>query len=343
MFADEVVKLGDNAEVDGTYLISDIKLRPFTGKEGNFLTFTLQDKTGLLWAKIWDNAEKIEKLLKNIKIVTIKGRTNLYNDKIQVVVDKIKEAEADYINMEDLVKVSSNGPEEMWEELTKLLDESFLHLDKYREKEENLPYKIIWEMFLSDKEFVKKFKLWPGGKGTVHHAYQHGLLEHTLSVVKTVLSFKPIITFDLDKALLGAFLHDIGKIEAYEYDLLKTEMSNIGRLQEHTTLGYYTFRKMVEQSEIFSATKKIIIEDVGHIILSHHGSEEFHAIVKPMTIEAKLVSIADLMDAEINYMLQQLKTSNEQGWIFDNNLKKQWFYNRPLCKSEPTLKRRKLS
>lgn len=328
MLAEEILKLGNNVVIEGNFIISDIKLKPFTEKEGHFLTFNLQDKSGMLWSKIWDDAEAIAIKLKGIQIVTIKGRTNIYNKKTQIIVEKIKEAEVDSYDISDLVKVSSRGPEEMWEELLKILEDNFSISD----------YKRIWSIFLSDEEFVKKFKLWPGGKGTVHHAYQHGLLEHTLSVVKMAVLFSNDLGFDLDKALLGAVLHDIGKIEAYQYNMIKIEMSNIGRLQEHTVLGYYTFRKIVEESLISSSIKSIIIEDIGHIILSHHGSKEFRAVVKPMTIEAKIVSIADLLDANTNYMLKQLEhNADDKGWLFDS-LNSQFFFKRPVFKRRKLIK-----
>ena len=63
--------------------------------------------------------------------------------------------------------------------------------------------------------------------------------------------------------------------------------------------------------------------------MSHHGKKENGAVVEPMTIEAKLVSYADLLDSETNYMSQQLEhNSNEQGWVFDS-LMSQFFYTRP--------------
>jgi len=331
MFAEEVLKLPTNAVVEGTYLINDIKLRPFNEKEGHFLTFTLQDKTGILWSKIWDNAEYLAQQLKeqDASIVTIKGRTNLYNNKVQVIVDKIKKA--DTYNMKDLVKLASRDPEDMWGDLQNLW--SFFEV-----KNKNIVK--LWEFYSSNDEFLSKFKKWPGGKGTVHHAYQHGLLEHTLSVIQLVKSFKDRLSLpiDFEKAIMGAFLHDIGKIDSYSFDI-GTKMTNIGRLHEHTVLGYFRFRRDVEFLEIKDDE---LIEEIGHIILSHHGSKEMHAVVKPMTIEAKLVSYADNFDAETNYMSQQLEYNTDDfGWVFDS-LNEQFYFKRPITTNPVTIKRKKI-
>lgn len=326
MFVEEILKSPSNTVVEGMYLFLDAKLKPYNEREGHFLTFSLQDKTGLVWAKIWDNAEYIVQQLQDVSVVTIKGRTNIYNNKTQVIVDKIKVAEEGSYDLKDLVKMVVGDPDAMWIELCSILAK---HL-------RNEEIKAIWKHFTFN-EFSDQFRLWPGGKGTVHHAYQHGLLEHTLSVVKLIVQFSHL-SFDLDKALLGAALHDIGKIKSYAYDKVKTEMTDIGRLHGHTVLGYFEFRKMVEnvqkETKLYHAEQ--FIDEIGHIILSHHGSKESQAIILPMTIEAKLVAIADAMDAEVNHMTLQLQhNADDKGWVFDT-LHSQFYYRKPM------MKRRKL-
>ncbi|MDD5649406.1 MAG: HD domain-containing protein [Candidatus Nanoarchaeia archaeon] len=316
MFIEEILKSQNNTVVEGSYLILDASLKEFSGKEGSFLTFKLQDKTGMIWAKIWDNATLIEQQLKNISIVTIKGRTNIYNNKTSIIVDKIKEAEQEDYDIKNLVQTSLFDPELMWKNLCQIMSDSLIKVD----------YKNIWDRFVHSN-MIDKFKLWPGGKGFVHHAYRHGLLEHTLSVVKIIKMFKENldITFDFEKTILGSVLHDIGKIDAYTYDNVKTQMSIVGRLHNHTIIGYYIVRNIID--EIVSSSKEQIIEDIGHIILSHHGSNE--SISKPMTIEAKLVAFADNLDADLNYMTLQLEhNADDTGWIFDT-LNNQFYFKRP--------------
>jgi 3'-5' exoribonuclease len=317
MLVEEILKLPNNTIVEGTFLLNDPKLRPFSEKDGHFFTFNLQDKTGTIWAKIWDNAEHIAHQLKeqDIQIITIKGRTNLYNNKIQIIVDKIKKAES--YNIQDLIKMSSNTPSSMLNELKSILS-TLTNPDLIK----------IYNYYLNSSEFLNKFTLWPGGKGTVHHAYQHGLLEHTLSVTKTVKSFQSQLNLpiNIETAIIGALTHDLGKIDAYEFEI-KTNMSTIGRLHEHTALGYYNFRKTTDSLDLLN--KSQLTEEIGHIILSHHGTYEHHSIIKPMTLEAKLVAFADYLDSETNYMTQQLiHNSDEQGWIFDT-LNNQFYFKRP--------------
>jgi len=315
MIVEQILKSETNVLVEGTYIINDIKLKPFSEREGHFLTFSLQDKTGIVWAKIWDNGEKIAESLKqaNAFAVTIKGRTNVYQNKTQVIVDKIKVAE-EYV-VSDLMIVATKDPEEMWNELCSIMDTM-----------KNKHIKKVWQDFKDDVEFVEKFKVCPGGKGTVHHAYRSGLLEHTLTVVEILMQVNLFMKdkVNYDKLLLGAFAHDLGKLESYSMENIKIEMTDAGRLHGHLALGYYSFKKRLETKGFAPA----LIEDIGHIILSHHGSRDKGAVVEPMTIEAKLVSFADVLDSDTSYMHQQLgHNSDEKGWVFDS-LMSQFFFTR---------------
>lgn len=338
MFVEQVLRLESNIPVSGTYIISDLKLSPFSNKDGHFLTFNLQDKSGTVWAKIWDNAEYIIQRLQDeqISIVDISGRTNIYNGKCQLIVEKVKKSEE--YNMSDLIKVSKNVPEDLWAEI-KLLMEENLKGDYY----------IIWDKISNCEEFKKKFLIWPGGKGTTHHMFQTGLIEHTCSVIKTAfkIALTTSVQIDFQKLLLGAFFHDLGKIESYDYDGIKTNASTIGRLHQHLPLSYYFFRKTVEDLSL--KNKQEIIEEIGHIVLSHHG--KLNSAVVPMTIEAKIVSYVDNLDADISHIEEQTNEhSDEQGWFFDN-LNGQFLFKRNKIKEiekmseeeKPKFKRRKVT
>ena len=67
-----------------------------------------------------------------------------------------------------------------------------------------------------------------------HHNYIGGLLEHSVEVLKLCKTACEIFP-ELDKDLLcaGALLHDVGKLKAYDYDLVRIEFSDEGRLLDH--------------------------------------------------------------------------------------------------------------
>src|SRR5918996_1307886 len=95
---------------------------------------------------------------------------------------------------------------------------------------------------------------------------------------------------DRDIAVTGALLHDIGKTEAYNDDLLAIELTDAGRLQGEIPLGYYTVRSEIERIDGFDPE---LAQAILHIILSHHGALENGSPVVPATREATLVHMLD--------------------------------------------------
>ena len=72
------------------------------------------------------------------------------------------------------------------------------------------------------REFFEKNKVFyetPGAQYN-HHNYKGGLLEHTIQTVELALAVNNVIEnliIDQDLLIAGAILHDIGKINCYEY------------------------------------------------------------------------------------------------------------------------------
>jgi 3'-5' exoribonuclease len=124
-----------------------------------------------------------------------------------------------------------------------------------------------------------------------HHAYRHGLLEHTLSVAQGVSALAATFgEVDRDLALAGALLHDIGKLDAYRADWPEIELTDDGRLQGEIPLGYHLVRSLIEQTPGFPPARA---QALLHIVLSHHGSLAHGSPVAPATREATLVHMVD--------------------------------------------------
>ena len=134
------------------------------------------------------------------------------------------------------------------------------------------------------------YRIAPAAK-RYHHAYPHGLLDHSLSVAQAVSAISATFPgIDRDVAVTGALLHDIGKLEAYATDPDCPGMTDLGRLQGEIPLGYYRIRRVIEDIPGFpAATAQAIL----HIILSHHGTLEHGSPVVPCTREATLVHMID--------------------------------------------------
>jgi 3'-5' exoribonuclease len=145
-------------------------------------------------------------------------------------------------------------------------------------------------------ETWRRFRDAPAAK-RYHHAYQHGLLEHSLQVAQAVSAMSSIFPgVNRDLAVTGALLHDIGKLDTYRRIGEEIEMSDIGRLHGEIALGFARVRDELAQIQDFP-------EELGqallHIILSHHGSLEHGSPVVPCTREATLVHMADNLGSKL--------------------------------------------
>jgi 3'-5' exoribonuclease len=153
-----------------------------------------------------------------------------------------------------------------------------------------------------------------------HQAYRHGLLEHSLTVAQAVGAIS--VTFpgiDRDVAVTGALLHDIGKLDAYEWGGGAISMSDHGRLHGEIPLGYYRVRCTIERLDGFPPD---LAQAVLHIILSHHGSLAHGSPVVPCTREATLVHMIDNLGGKLGSFdrLEKELPAGEQWSAFDKAL-----------------------
>ena len=308
-----ILKLETDKKIEGTYIIDNMKKVPFKDEaKGNYLTFKLFDKTGIIDAKMWKDCDEIFDKIKNGDVVIIIGASDNFNNKISVVVMKIEvDHKCDVIKF---LPTSPFNPETMYAGVCDILD-------KIKDKD----ILKLWKEIENDEIFIEKFKKCPGGKGKTHHAYIHGLLEHTYSMLNILEKFASVYVINSDKLYMGAFLHDAGKVYTYKYDR-NIDMTNLGRLHEHTALGYSFFMIKMLDIEVEKEKRMEIIEDIGHIILSHHDTPEFHTFVRPMTLEAKLVAQADYLDSFKTRFERNIEETDDE-WVFDT-LEKQFYFKR---------------
>jgi putative nucleotidyltransferase with HDIG domain len=145
-------------------------------------------------------------------------------------------------------------------------------------------------------EYLKKtpyFLEAPAAKG-MHHNYRHGLLEHTLQTIKMArLIAKAMadeVTVDFDVLIAGALLHDVGKVNSYslEGDVINT--TEIYAKQNHIINGV----KIVAQ-EIKSAK----LDELIHIVASHHNIPDWGSPVEPKTPEAWIIHTVENLSSKI--------------------------------------------
>jgi 3'-5' exoribonuclease len=143
----------------------------------------------------------------------------------------------------------------------------------------------------------------------MHHAYRHGLLEHTSHMARACRALLPLYPeVDPDLALAGVLVHDTGKVIEYEGDLATTR-SRKGILQGHVVLGYQLVRKAGLKAKL----SPDLLERLEHIVLSHQGELEWGAAVIAATPEAVFVAKIDDLDAKMGMVQRLLRQGADNG------------------------------
>ena len=157
---------------------------------------------------------------------------------------------------------------------------------------------------------MTRFLRWPAA--VRHHgAVVGGLLEHTVNVATIAKRLFQLYPCNTGLVLAGALLHDIGKLEELE-ERPGAGFTLLGRMVGHIILG---MRYVHEQARQVEKLDKVMLSDLLHIILAHHGTPAFGSPVCPATIEALIVHQADAAEAQLTGFLDHCqRTAGPDGW-----------------------------
>jgi 3'-5' exoribonuclease len=187
----------------------------------------------------------------------------------------------------------------------------FTEILEFIEGLENKHLKQLLRLFMSNKKFVNDYKTSTAAV-RYHHAFQGGLLEHSLNVAKICDKATDIYdNLNRDLLIAGAILHDVGKIKEYSSGV-NLKMTNTGRLLGHITIGYGWVLEKISQIKGFPPD---LSDRLLHIILSHHGHLEYGSPKRPKIMEAFIVYHADHLDGDIGgFNIIMENTSDENDW-----------------------------
>jgi 3'-5' exoribonuclease len=172
---------------------------------------------------------------------------------------------------------------------------------------------MLQEMILDNERFFQ----WPAATA-IHHAYEGGLAEHTVSVCNNAVAIWERYqgqNLDIEVLVASALLHDIGKLDEYNRDGTRTKYGN---LISHLVSGAERVFEYCYRNGIDSNTNaKFLL--IKHSLLSHHEKPEFGAAVQPATLEAFIVAKADALDASyeiINKEINNISSGEMTNKIF---------------------------
>ena len=291
-----VSQLGHQETVEQVFLASEKQLRP--NRSGNlYLQVELSDRSGSIGARLWNASEGDYRAFENGDYVKVEGTTQLFQGNIQLIATGIRKAREHEIALDDFMVLDS-----------KQVDRLVVRLGEILRKIGDPHLRTLAECFLSDAEFMRKFCRAPAGVKN-HHAYVGGLLEHVVSLMELVNRIRdcyPELQGDL--LLMGAFLHDIGKVDelAYDRDFAYTDE---GQLLGHLVIAVEMLNRKLRDAERLSGEPlpDELALRLKHMILSHHGQYEFGSPKLPMTLEAIALHCLDNLDAKLHSFRQLIR------------------------------------
>ncbi|RIJ67908.1 3'-5' exoribonuclease YhaM [Rummeliibacillus sp. POC4] len=283
-----VATLQAGAPVD-QYLLIKQATKGVTTMGKPFMTLILQDKSGSVEAKLWDTGEEQEKLYQAGVIVRIGGEIHDYRGKLQLRIKTIRPINADEnITVTDLVQSAETPKEELFDQLMNFFFEI---------KNPNIS-RLTRYLIMENQQSLMTF---PAATKN-HHDYASGLLDHVVSMLKLGKAIADLYpTLNRDLLYAGIILHDIGKVVELSGPI-STSYTVTGNMLGHISI-------MV--SEIALAANELNIEGeevmlLQHMVLSHHGKEEWGSPKKPMLQEAEILHYIDNIDAKMNTLKRAL-------------------------------------
>lgn len=291
-----------------------------TAKNGNpFLNVELGDKSGAFGMNVFSDSPAYDLFngMKEGGIVRIEARIDYYQDRLSP-----KLLRAEVITLEQLSgsPLLANLVETAPEDADLLWNEFQQHIAAITHVELRATVQSLFD------EIGEQFRIAPAAV-SMHHAYRHGLLEHTVHMARAARALLPLYPeVDADLALAGVLVHDTGKVIEYQGELV-TNKSRKGILQGHVVLGYQLVRKAGIKSKLNSD----LLERLEHIVLSHQGELEWGAAVIAATPEAVFVAKVDDLDAKMGMVQRLLRQAGETDAFSDKHMG----LNSPLLLTKP--------
>jgi 3'-5' exoribonuclease len=274
------------------------KLATKTAANGNpYLGLELGDRTGSFSCTVFSDSPVFEAVrsAEEGAVLRVEGKVDTYQGRLSPKLSRAAVVPPDQLTspevIANLVETAPEDADGLWRDLNTFVDA--ISRPELRQTVRNVL-----------DEIGDSFRTAPAAT-MMHHAYRHGLLEHTVHMARAAKALLPLYTdVDPDLAMAGIILHDTGKTIEYEGPLA-SKRGRRGILQGHVVLGYQLVRKAALKAKLDAERT----ERLEHIILSHQGKLEWGAAAMAATPEAVFVSMIDNLDAKMGMVQRALRNA----------------------------------
>ena len=275
-----ISEFSDGQHISGQFLVAN-SAKCVNNLGAAYMNLEIRDSSGSINAKKWEASLDDETTYQIGNVVYIEGEVLKYKESLQLKILSGRVVDIEDVDVAKFIK----APPVSKEELVRRFNE---HVDRIHNEDcrKILDYLI--------KRLSPKLFDYPAAV-SVHHDYASGLLMHSVSMADHALYFANYYPdIDLDILLTGVLLHDMGKTIEFEGPVIY-KYSVEGKLLGHITLMVSEIRRAAEGLKI-TGEVPLLLE---HMVLSHHGSNEFGSPILPMTKEALLLSMIDNLDSRM--------------------------------------------
>lgn len=283
------------------------QIRKYKDKQGVWFSLKISDSTGSLTLKYWGSDEQQTNILYSSvneqDVVFVKGQVKEFRSELSIDVDpatgELRKMET--YDKSDFVAKTSKNIDEMKSQLLSIISNI-----------KNNDIKRLLKSFFDDEKLMSNFCECPAAS-TRHHNYIGGLLEHVLSLISITKKIVEIHSeLDEDLLIAGCILHDVGKMKELEVKAT-IGYSTEGKLLGHINIGQKMVSDKIDTLDGFSP---ILRDKIIHLILSHHGKQEWGSPVEPKFPEAVALHYIDQCDAKIKDVIQKKKNAGEGEWTY---------------------------
>ena len=254
-----------------------------------YILLKLADKTGTLAAMMWNADETVFDRFDRGDYIFCNGRTQVHNGALQIIVSDLERMDGKEVALEDFERFDASQADRDFNRLREIL----------ATLSQPLLRRLI-DVYLDDETFVDGFRV-SAAAVSHHHAYPGGLLRHTVTLLELVRLIGPLYAeVDTELLMVGAFLHDLGKIEELK-SVGEIAYTDRGQLVGHIVIGIQQLGEKIAEVERESGTSFPVAlrQQIEHLIVSHHGELEYGSPKIPLTLEATVLHHIDNLDAKL--------------------------------------------
>ena len=294
-----IANFEDHEHVEGQFLLGNVS-KGVNANGGAYLSVELRDASGSIVGKKWDATSEDEQLFAVGNVIQVVGETNKYKEQLQLKILSAELVPLEQIDVEKFVKAPPVAKETLIERFN-----AHVNSVKNEDCQKILKYMI--------NKFGDKIYSYPAAV-SIHHEYSSGLLMHSITMADLAVYLCPVYDCDHDLMVTGCLLHDLGKIIELEGPIVY-KYSTEGKLLGHISIMVAELRKAADELKIKSETPLLL----EHMVLSHHGQQEFGSPVMPLTKEALLLSLIDNLDSKmvvVNKAIADVDPGNFSNKVF---------------------------